>query len=738
MQFREIMLLKDTLRNMRREWDRRELERHWDDIKAQKRECVMKDLFARIDEEEDVVVLKIEGSEDKVIKVEGKLESETQEEVEDRNKRATVEKEKETYTRCLLIKIVELAKEMERREEVLVKCIDSMQSRVKELEKEADEVKKEKGEFRKGVEEWKRNILKTRESEWEVREEARRTERLKEEDAKRLEKDRWQARVKGLEQEVASWKRLAEQVGIVLAKKSENIVDDESSRKLLQGTEKRIKELMRKVMAEEQRAERVEEEREDLKMKLQITMEELTKASKEEAKALKRAATLSKTHAAERKKMEAEKAQRDEIDMLQEETIKSLNGKVRMLEKEIQGYKEIGLQDARKAFMEKIAEVEKLNRDIMEIARRHEFERTAMRRDIDALTKELESSTMKTGLLMVRGKKLADQLVVAKNAGWNAVVMMAASGTAPVCRSNLKCGEKGVLGEQELEGRETVGVETYRTLLRVARQCRHDADRAQYRVLRLHELLNEDVMWRTVTHIWGQYVMLLARILQANKGRFPNESSYMARVMGSGPRDDYEEWLEEVTDFLKMSGEYPVSKDTAAPKAFEVPVIGEDGKVRCGWVDLEAVERVVVRMRYIADRGERREAGNMVGAAHSNGEELTGGYAPRWPQGLAGGGPMKFKHRITVVPKSVLELWVSDGGKWAEEVATYLRWLDGIKKAGVDGEEGGIAGGDASRTVGFVPRGPMGPQGQGIEAWAEEMQRARELGARGVPLWGAW
>jgi len=264
-------------------------------------------------------------------------------------------------------------------------------------------------------------------------------------------------------------------------------------------------------------------------------------------------------------------------------------------------------------------------------------------------------------------KKVSDNLVIAKNQVWNAIVMLAASGTQT-------CDSTWELPVREDQVKNKVSGRSYLTLLRAAKLFYHELLLVKQQKQALNQLLSTDNLSQAYFTLLADFAMLVKRLLVANLGSFPEHlpadpnGKWPCRVSGTCPiqRGDFKYWKSIVFDFLEISSAVP--EDGVQPEsstAFQV----EDrfGLARNGlnrWFDLQEVDNVIDRHREYAKKHE------------GDGHGVLGCIPLVIGMRFTGTEPLE---KMVLMPKRVLNTWVHGSPELVKDIVAYLRVMEHMK-----------------------------------------------------------
>ncbi|KAF8421682.1 hypothetical protein EV426DRAFT_608724 [Tirmania nivea] len=264
-------------------------------------------------------------------------------------------------------------------------------------------------------------------------------------------------------------------------------------------------------------------------------------------------------------------------------------------------------------------------------------------------------------------KKVSDNLLVAKNQVWNAVVMLAASG-AQTCDSTWE------LPVREDQVKNKVSGRSYLALLRAAKLFYHELLLVKQQKQELNHLLSTDNLSQAYFALLADYAMLVKKLLVANLGSFPEQlpadpdGKWPWRVLGTCPiqRGDLKYWKSVVFDFLEISSAVPEDGvQPESPTAFQVE--NRFGLARNGlnrWFDLQEVDNVMDRHREYAKKHE--------GDGHSG----LGCIPLVIGMRVAGIEPLE---KMVLIPKRVLNTWVHGSPELVKDIVSYLRIMEHTK-----------------------------------------------------------
>jgi len=264
-------------------------------------------------------------------------------------------------------------------------------------------------------------------------------------------------------------------------------------------------------------------------------------------------------------------------------------------------------------------------------------------------------------------KKVSDNLIVAKNQVWNAVVMLAASG-AQTCDSTWE------LPVREDQVKNKVSGRSYLTLLRVAKSFYHELLLVKQQKQELNHLLSTDNLAQAYFALLADYAVLVKRLLVANLGSFPEQlpadpdGKWPWRVSGACPlqRGDLKYWKSIVFDFLEISSAVP-EDGIQSERSTAFPVEDRFGLARNGqnrWFDLQEVDTVMDRHSEYAKQHEGDSHGGL-------------GCIPLViGMRIAGTEPLE---KMVLIPKRVLNTWVHGSPELVKDIASYLRVMEHTK-----------------------------------------------------------
>ena len=274
--------------------------------------------------------------------------------------------------------------------------------------------------------------------------------------------------------------------------------------------------------------------------------------------------------------------------------------------------------------------------------------------------------------------RLTDQLAIAKNQVWNAVVMLASSG-AELCDANIS--EQQLPTEQDVDGIATVPTQVYTACLRTAKYLKHELLGTQMRMRQISTTMVGDYTAMAYIRLLGEFAVLVKRLIITNKGSFPEDSTGMTKyrnVMGECLIEwgDLGYWKSIIFDYLSLSNQVPpdgMNPGTPTTIQFE-PRLGVARNGGNIWVDLERVEKAMASWRAHRHRAIEMWKGN---------DTLQGVLS--FPNNY---GKQEPFDKMVLLPERILKSWVNGPPQLAMGLVAYLKTIE-LRKEMIWGTEYG-------------------------------------------------